>query len=271
MKPKDRIPRKGCKLKTLEYWVRREESLDDAGNKIVDFYASADNIYKLDQKTKVKPEKPKYEKEIAWVRCSPGFINEVRYRERVPKGFKTWYNGCGVTTELVKVCIQDPKLNKATKEVMKEQLKWDSKWITNDKKQITTTMTNDEYEKWKKLMFNRYNDDPLNPSQLNKDFCSNLIGFVPFNRLLDKSEDGGLKNVLKAGKEAGTVDKLFFKYFDADTTEFKRAGLIEDALKQYKNGKIGKDLIVADTNDEAEDVTGKVFFCKAGKDFYKDF
>ena len=73
-----------------------------------------------------------------------------------------------------------------------------------------------------------------------------------------------------AAEEVGTMKKLFFKYFDDNNAEFKPYA-IKDALKKYNDVNIGKYNIVADDKDEDEGVTGKVFFCTAGKKFDKLF
>ena len=263
--PDKRLKRAGCKVKPLNYWVMRRESQDSAGNKIVNLYANHDKSFTLTQlHDGFGPDYRRYTKEIAWVQCTPGFINEVRYRSKSPEEIKPWYNGCGVTIELVKICIQDIKLNKATKQLMQRQLRDDRKWETTDQINTIETLNEEKYGKLEKLMFNLPNAE--NPNQLREEFCSNLIGIIPYKRLLEPSEDGGLKKVLKAASEAGPVNKLFFKYFDKSATKFISYDL-KDALTKYKDGRIGKKKIVADEYDEDNGVTGKIFFCKAGSDF----
>ena len=115
-----------------------------------------------------------------------------------------------------------------------------------------------------------FNVNADNEDQLNVKFCSNLIGFIPENHMLEPSEDDGLRNIFMAAEEVGTVNKLFFKHFDDINAAFKPYA-IKDALKKYNNRNIGKYTIVADDKDKDEGVTGKVFFCKAGKKFEKLF
>ena len=263
--PDKGLKRAGCKVKPLNYWVLRQESEDSAGNKIVNLYANNDKSFTETQLPDGSgPDTRKYTTEIAWVQCTPGFINEVHYRSKSPERIKPWYNGCGVTIELVKICIQDIKLNRATKQLMQRQLRDDKKWETKDQINTIETLNEEKYGKLEKLMFTLPNAE--NPNQLREEFCSNLIGIIPYKRLLESSEDGGLINVLKAASEAGPVNKLFFKYFDKSSTKFKSDNL-KDALKKYKDGRIGKKKIVADANDQNNGVTGKIFFCKAGNDF----
>ena len=96
--PDKNVKRSGCKVKDLNYWVMRQESEDSAGNKIVNLYANDDKSFtETGLPDGSVPDRKKYTREIAWVQCTPGFINEVHYRGR-PKGSKkSWYNGCGVT------------------------------------------------------------------------------------------------------------------------------------------------------------------------------
>ena len=257
-----------CKLPELKYWVRREESMDIAGNKIVNFYANADKSFtERPLPDRSGADRRKYTTEIAWVQCTPGFINEVRYHGIIPQDADDWYNGCGVTIELVKICLQDPKLNKATKQLMQKQLREDKKWATKNKKSTISTIPIEKYNKWEQFMFNLNADKK---EQLNVKFCSDLIGFIPERRLLEPSEDDGLRNIFMAAEEVGTMKKLFFKYFDDNNAEFKPYA-IKDALKKYNDVNIGKYNIVADDKDEDKGVTGKVFFCKAGKKFDKLF
>jgi len=265
--PDKKLKRAGCKFKELKYWVMRQEREDSGGNKIVNLYANHDKSFTETQLPDGSgPDTRKYTMEIAWVQCTPGFINEVRYRGIIPPDVDDWYNGCGVTRELIKICIQDTKLNKATKQLIQNQLRDDMKWETNDKIDTIETLNVEEYGKLEKLMFNPLDDE--NPNKLRKEFCSNLIGIIPYSRLLEPDEDDGLKNVLKAAKEAGTVDKIFFKHLDTSNTEFKRYKL-NDAINKYKDRRIGKKTIVADEDEELKGVTGKIFFCKGGNDFYK--
>ena len=81
--PDQDIKRPKCKRKNLEYWVSREEHLDDKENIIVNFYANADNSFKeltiagpsgSSETTELDRTRRKYTKEIAWVQCTPGFI-----------------------------------------------------------------------------------------------------------------------------------------------------------------------------------------------------
>ena len=274
--PDQDIKRLKCKRKDLEYWVSREEHLDDEENIIVNFYASADDSFKEltiegpfgGDTTQFDKTRRKYIKEIAWVQCTPGFINEVRYRRKKPLKENTWFDGCGVTIELVKLCLQDKTLNKATPDVIRKQLRDDLKWKDAAKKETMRTMTRTIYRKWEETMFE---PNQVNALKLNEDFCSNLIGFIPSVRLLEKDEDNGLKNILIAADEAGTVNKMLIKYFDTEIfrTTFGSYGLIKDALKGYKKGKIDKTSIVANEEDEKNGVTGKIFFCMAGSDFDK--
>ena len=266
--PDENVKRSGCKVKDLNYWVMRQESDDGAGNRIVNLYANDDKSF---TETRLPggnvADRKKYTREIAWVQCTPGFINEVHYRGR-PKGSKkSWYNGCGVTTELVKICILDSKLNKETTQLIRNQLQDDKMWRTKSKKLTIETLTQQKYINLKKLMFTP--PDAENPNQLRKEFCSDLIGIIPYNRLLKPEEDDGLKNVLKAAKEAG-LDKTFFKHLDDGNTNFKRNEL-NDFYDKYKNGRNAKKDIVADEEDEMKEVTGKIFFCKGGSDFYNPF
>ena len=260
------IDRPKCKRKELKYWVMRMESLDADGNKIVDFYANSEKTFKLHSSVTPQKDRRKYLKEIAWVQCTAGFINEVRYRSGKPRDEKQWYDGCGVTVELVKLCLMDPYglLNAATKEVIQKQLRDDMKWATDKKIEKRTTMTEDKYEHYEQLMFESNNGI----TQLNKNFCSKLIGFIPESRLLENEEDQGLKNIIRAADEAEEVDEIFFKYFTNNDAKFIKFGLIEHALKKYKPGKIGDYSIVSSEDEEKKGVTGKIFFCKAGKDFH---
>ena len=267
--PDNNVKRSGCKVKDLNYWVMRQESDDGAGNRIVNLYANDDKSF---TETGLPggnvADGKKYTREIAWVQCTPGFINEVHYRGRPKGSMKSWYNGCGVTTELVKICILDSKLNKETTQLIRNQLQDDKMWRTKSKKLTIETLTQQKYINLKKLMFTP--PDAENPNQLRKEFCSNLIGIIPYNRLLKPEEDDGLKNVLKAAKEAGIVDKTFFKHLDDGNTKFKRNEL-NDFYDKYKNGRNAKKDIVADEEDEMKEVTGKIFFCKGGSDFYNPF
>ena len=149
------IKRPKCKRKELKYWVMRMESLDVDGNKIVDFYANSEKTFTLHSSVTPEKDRRKYLKEIAWVQCTAGFINEVRYRSGKPRDEKQWYDGCGVTVELVKLCLMDPYglLNSATKEVVQKQLRDDMKWATDKKIEKRTTMTEDKYEHYEQLMF----------------------------------------------------------------------------------------------------------------------
>ena len=47
--------------------------------------------------------------------------------------------------------------------------------------------------------------------------------------------------------------------------------LIVKALKLYSGKKIGAHEIIPGEVDERNDVTGKIFFCKAGKYFHPKF
>ena len=80
-----------------------------------------------------------------------------------------------------------------------------------------------------------------------------------------------MENILRAADEAATVNKMLIKYFDSKIfrTTFRSYGLIKDALKGYKKGKIDKTSVVANEEDEKNGVTGKIFFCLAGSDFDK--
>ena len=275
--PDQDIKRLKCKRKNLEYWVSREEHLDDQDNIIVNFYANADNSFNeltivgpsgSSETTQLDKTRRKYIKEIAWVQCTTGFINEVRYRRKKPLKEDTWFDGCGVTIELVKLCLQDQTLNKATPDVIRKQLRDDLKWKDAQKKETMRTMTSTIYRKWEEIMFE---PNQVNALKLNEDFCSNLIGFIPSVRLLEPDEDNGLKNILRAADEAITINKMLIKYFDSEIflTSFRQYGLIKDALKGYKKGKIDKTSIVATEEDEKNGVTGKIFFCMAPIDFDK--
>ena len=264
--PDLQIKRMECRRPDLKYWVRREESTDIAGNKIVDFYANADESFaEIPLPDPSGHDRRKYMNEIAWVQCTPGFINEVHYHGMYQ--YNHQYMGCGVTIELVKICLQDPTLNKATKQLMQKQLREDKKWATKNKKSTISTIPIEKYNKWEQFMFNLNADKQ---EQLNVKFCSNLIGFIPENRLLESSEDDGLRNIFMAAEEVEIVNKLFFKYFDDINAAFKPYA-IKDAMKKYNRKNIGKYNIVADDKVEDKGVTGKVFFCKAGKKFDKLF
>ena len=66
--PDLQIKRMECKLPELKYWVRREESMDIAGNKIVDFYANADKSFtERPLPDRSGADRRKYTTEIAWV------------------------------------------------------------------------------------------------------------------------------------------------------------------------------------------------------------
>ena len=262
--PKNSRKRKSCKRKDTTYWVVKKQF---EGKDYAYFYAASDKkfveIGSEDSEDK-DSTKRRYTNQIARVECGHGFINEIRFWDSETNADES-YDGCGVITELVKVCLNDVELNQASEAVLKAHLVNDLKWKKQKLQETTFTLEEDRGK-----VLARFIDSSSN--KLLPDVCPDMVGMILRARML-KDESKGLKSILEAA-QLSAMDWVYFKTFKEEKSGNSKTQFLWQTVKKAyechnKNGKIDGNVIVTNKNEEKEGVAGKLFFCRAGKNFVK--
>ena len=281
--PPNSPKRPNCKRMTLNgeptYWVRRET---DPEKNFANFYACEGKSFKktIQISSVTVPIQRKYTDQIAWVRCGPGIIDQVHFWN-APATFgnrNNWFDGCGVTTELIRICLDDPTLNMADGSILSKLLKTDRKWMTSQKQHNTdrttpntdTTLTTGQWLKFRDALLDKQTDKLL------PNVCKHMVGMIVEARLVEE-ESNGLITILEAVK-ISNMGQLFFKSFENphpsgryDLKTVYKWISVSNLKKKYKpkKEKLGKFIVVTNSEEEKAGVTGKFFFCSTGKEFQK--